>query len=54
MADGTIEEDFEAALTKGRVGLNPLNDRAGHLSGISGNATFRGGTNTSGTMDFSG
>ena len=54
MADGTIEEDFEAALAKGRGGSDALNDRAGSSSGILGNATARGRTEALGTVDFSG
>ena len=34
MADGTIEEDFEAALAKGRGGADAMNDRGDASSGM--------------------
>ena len=51
MADGTIEEDFEAALTKGRGGAE--NGAGGSFTGTIGNgpAVVQG---ASATPDFSG
>ena len=34
MADGTIEEDFEAALARGRGGADAMNDRGDASSGM--------------------
>ena len=53
MADGTIEEDFEAALAKGRGVPDPLGDRGAHSSGTLGNRLTTG-QESSNTADFSG
>ena len=53
MADGTIEEDFEAALTKGRGGAAALPERDGR-SGEELNNRPSIGQETLTTADFSG
>ena len=58
MADGTIEEDFEAALAKGRSGLGGSSGRmvnsTGMLTGRNINTAGSGGAESSGPVDFSG
>ena len=53
MADGTIEEDFEAALARGRGGTDPIGDRGAHSSVMLENGPSTG-QKTSTTDDFSG
>ena len=53
MADGTIEEDFEAALTKGRGGATALPEREGRSGGDLNNGPSIG-QEALATADFSG
>ena len=53
MADGTIEEDFEAALTKGRGGAEALPERDGRVEEELTNGPSIGQESLA-TVDFSG